>query len=727
MPDLEIQERLRGLVLSAIELRGMVDWPESLIEDYLTLFENSTILAQAISDLLSPDDVKGTVNQIVVTINADRTITLSLPQNIDTDADVEFDSATLDDLTASLLISSDADKKLVSVSDLTAWIAGTADKISVTDDADGTVTLSITDSYLVNSVIGTLNQITVTDNLDGTITLSTPQDIDIAADVVFSTINALYVALIAIGNIAIGDASTLDSLTTGNLNIVIGTGSAGTKIEDGNGNIIIGYSAGINLVSTDNNIIIGRSAGYFQQTPEESVMIGYAAGQVGKDTLKATYIGYMAGSMIDGGDANTYIGYKAGLGQSSIYGTSDGDTADHLIDSTAAFSTNGIVKTGMVIKNTTASTATTITNVADGDLTLTADIFNNGGGAGGEAYTIVTANGSYNVAVGRRTLDEISSGNYNVALGNGAGIAVRSGDDNTLIGSESGELLTDESNNIFLGYRSGMWHKLGSRLIIDAFSRASQAVEITDAIVYGVMSSIVANQHLYINAHLHLMLDNRKQYFGGGDDASIYYDGTDFNIKTDEVAPGDLNIVCGAAKTLALETPVWDDLRTPISVAKAIPGKEPAAVAYKGGIVYEFEDGRDEGCAFNVQLPHDYKEGSDIEFHIHMLIRTSGAGIGAENVKWDFTHSWSNIGDAQPTETAVPATIDVQNDTEDTHYLKEIAATITGTGKTISSMLICSLTRDVSVANNYTDDVLVMEVDFHYQIDTMGSRQEDAK
>ena len=450
MPDLEIQERLRGLVLSAIELRGMVDWPESLIEDYLTLFENSTILAQAISDLLSPDDVKGTVNQIVVTINADRTITLSLPQNIDTDADVEFDSATLDDLTASLLISSDADKKLVSVSDLTAWIAGTtnqitvtsdgdgtitlstpqdidtdadvefdsatlddltalrmvsadankkivsipdltawiagtADEVSVADDGDGTVTLSISDSLLVNGVLGTLNQITVTDNLDGTITLSTPQDLDTAADVVFSTINALYVALIAIGNIAIGDSSTLDSLTTGNLNIVIGTGSAGTKIEDGNGNIIIGYSAGINLVSTDNNIIIGRSAGYFQQTPEESVMIGYAAGQVGTDTLKATYIGYMAGSIIDGGDANTYIGYKAGLGQSSIYGTSDGDTASHLIDSTAAFSTNGIVKTGMVIKNTTASTATTITNVADGDLTLTADIFNNGGGAGGEA------------------------------------------------------------------------------------------------------------------------------------------------------------------------------------------------------------------------------------------------------------------------------------------------------------------------------------------------------
>ncbi len=143
MPDLEIQERLRGLVLSAIELREMVDWPESLIEDYLTLFENSTILAQAISDLLSPDDVKGTVNQIVVTINADRTITLSLPQNIDTDADVEFDSAILGDLTATRLVSSNATKKLVSVSALTSFIAGTANEITVTGNGSGGVVISI--------------------------------------------------------------------------------------------------------------------------------------------------------------------------------------------------------------------------------------------------------------------------------------------------------------------------------------------------------------------------------------------------------------------------------------------------------------------------------------------------------------------------------------------------------------------------------------------------------
>ena len=44
--------------------------------------------------------------------------------------------------TASLLLSLDASKDLASVSDLTSWVAGTVNQITVTDDTDGTITLS---------------------------------------------------------------------------------------------------------------------------------------------------------------------------------------------------------------------------------------------------------------------------------------------------------------------------------------------------------------------------------------------------------------------------------------------------------------------------------------------------------------------------------------------------------------------------------------------------------
>jgi len=47
----------------------------------------------------------------------------------------------LTSLTASRLLSSDSDKKLVSA-DLSAWIGGTENQVTVTDDTDGTVTLA---------------------------------------------------------------------------------------------------------------------------------------------------------------------------------------------------------------------------------------------------------------------------------------------------------------------------------------------------------------------------------------------------------------------------------------------------------------------------------------------------------------------------------------------------------------------------------------------------------
>lgn len=168
---------------------------------------------------------------------------------------------------------------------------------------------------------------------------------------------------------------------------------------------------------------------------------------------------------------------------------------------------------------------------------------------------------------------------------------------------------------------------------------------------------------------------------------------------------------------------VWDDLRTPSNIAKALAGKEAKEIVYQNGIVMSFETGTTEGIAFNLQMPHSYKEGSDIEFHVHEILPTAGNG----NVKWDFTYAWSNIGDAIPNYTTISKTIDMSTRVADTHYLEEIEDAIDGTGKLISSMLICTLTRDTTVASNYDDDVYLMEVDIHFQKDALGSRFEALK
>jgi len=53
-----------------------------------------------------------------------------------------FKSITLTDLVASRLVATNSGKVFESVADLTAWIAGTANQITITDDGDGTLTLS---------------------------------------------------------------------------------------------------------------------------------------------------------------------------------------------------------------------------------------------------------------------------------------------------------------------------------------------------------------------------------------------------------------------------------------------------------------------------------------------------------------------------------------------------------------------------------------------------------
>ena len=85
------------------------------------------------------------------------------------------------------------------------------------------------------------------------------------------------------------------------------------------------------------------------------------------------------------------------------------------------------------------------------------------------------------------------------------------------------------------------------------------------------------------------------------------------------------------------------------------------------------------------------------------------------------------MGSTFPGESSQTVTVDVQNDVIHDHMYDDIGSDISGAGKTISSILICSLKRDTGVANDYASAAYLVEIDFHYEIDTIGSRTEAAK
>lgn len=168
----------------------------------------------------------------------------------------------------------------------------------------------------------------------------------------------------------------------------------------------------------------------------------------------------------------------------------------------------------------------------------------------------------------------------------------------------------------------------------------------------------------------------------------------------------------------------WEDLRFPASAIR-LGGAAPATEqAYKDGLVLAFASNPDQFIYVIAQLPHTWIEGTSLVPHIHWTIPVSGAGAGAENVKWDLTCSWANIDGSFPASSPLTVTRDVQNDTLDDHLFTTLGV-IDGVGKTFSGCLIISLKRDVGVINDYTSSAYLVEFDIHYKQNRLGTYDEN--
>jgi len=101
----------------------------------------STSATKALTSTALNSWVTGTANRLTVTDDGDGTITLTTPQDSHTGASPTFTGMTLSGLTNTRLVATTGGNVIASTS-LNSWVAGTADDITVTDDGDGTITLS---------------------------------------------------------------------------------------------------------------------------------------------------------------------------------------------------------------------------------------------------------------------------------------------------------------------------------------------------------------------------------------------------------------------------------------------------------------------------------------------------------------------------------------------------------------------------------------------------------
>ena len=125
-----------------------------------------------------------------------------------------------------------------------------------------------------------------------------------------------------------------------------------------------------------------------------------------------------------------------------------------------------------------------------------------------------------------------------------------------------------------------------------------------------------------------------------------------------------------------------------------------------------------EGFSGEFEMQHDYKEGSNIVFHVHW--QGIAAPSGTDKVQWQLTYT---IGVDEA--TLDPVTIITVEENFDTQYefKRSNFAAITGTNINIEDQFIFTLERIAASATEYLGEALTATVGIHYEVDTVGSRQ----
>jgi hypothetical protein len=216
------------------------------------------------------------------------------------------------------------------------------------------------------------------------------------------------------------------------------------------------------------------------------------------------------------------------------------------------------------------------------------------------------------------------------------------------------------------------------------------------------------------------------------------------NVLTDrvdsiDVVNGDLVVAPVAAnKTLALGSSVYDDLRVALTSSKTGGSKDPTFAKVKdngagsqGVFAYSFHPTNENELYFVAQFPHSKKMGTAIKPHIHWTPATTGSA--GQVVSWGLEYTWANYSGDFPNTTILFSNTHGPADsalTAGRHYITALGTISALANETPSSVLLCRMFRDAGgtlATDSYTGNAFGLYVDFHIEIDTLGSRLEFTK
>lgn len=170
----------------------------------------------------------------------------------------------------------------------------------------------------------------------------------------------------------------------------------------------------------------------------------------------------------------------------------------------------------------------------------------------------------------------------------------------------------------------------------------------------------------------------------------------------------------------------WDDLRFPATGISVGGFASPPDVETDTGLLLFDGTTTVESVGIIAQMPHSWREGSEVKPHVHWNKTTDAAG----GVLWTLRYKILEIGEVETawsdtiSATLVPA---LDPGSTQAHAISEFPA-IDMSGYHLSDMILVQLGRLYSdPSDTYEADVRLLEFDIHYQIDSHGSREEYVK
>ena len=141
MPDPTTASELRGLVLSAAELKAMTDWPDALVEDYLNLLDNLVLLSEKV-DI----EIDQKIEEIATDF-ADGTIPVASSGKLVSDVANLFWDLAANILRVSGIISSEGRRKKTVIVSGSPYAVNPVDEILHVDTTAGPITVNLPEGF----------------------------------------------------------------------------------------------------------------------------------------------------------------------------------------------------------------------------------------------------------------------------------------------------------------------------------------------------------------------------------------------------------------------------------------------------------------------------------------------------------------------------------------------------------------------------------------------------